>query len=93
MGEVLSFSLGRENPMVNLSRTKPGSFSEGIFRIPTMSGTYHGVYFLFSEFTTSYKWDSLLDIAQVQSFVPISLVAYSCNLLSCNFQLVKFFVH
>lgn len=93
MGEVSSFSLGRGNSMVDLSRAKPGRFPEGLFRLPTVSGTFHGVYCLFSEFTTSYKWDSLLDIVQVQSFVPVSLVAHSSNLLSCYFQVVKFFVH
>lgn len=33
--EGFSFSLGRENSMVNLPRAKPASFPEGVFRVPT----------------------------------------------------------
>lgn len=57
-----------------------------------MSGTNHGVYCLFSEFTTFHKWDSLLDVVQVHSLVAISLVACSSDLLFYYFQFVKFFV-
>lgn len=60
---------------------------------PIMSETYRGVCCLFSEFTASHKWNFLLDIVQVHSFVGISLVAYSSNLLSYYFQVVKLLVH
>lgn len=60
---------------------------------PIMSETYPGVCCLFSEFTASHKWDFLLDIVQVHSFVGITLVACSSNLLSYYFQVVKLLVH